>query len=132
MFDIFYIGDNDILERDFPFARKVSDHKEIKPNTKMYWVIDPNIEVTDKEVLEYSTESYDMGFTHVWKWNNNNYGGVTLLPKSKSEGIKEINKVVCKKSFDKLNTSSNPSIFAILTVIKFLENSIPFLKVEGP
>ena len=111
MFDIFYIGNNDILEKDFPFARKVSDHKDIKPNTKMYWVIDPNIEVTNTDVFEYRPESYDMGFTHVWKWNNNNYGGVTLLPKSKSEGIKEINKVVCKKSFDKLSTKTPGKYF---------------------
>ena len=33
---------------------------------------------------------------------------------------------------DKLNILSNPSVFAILTVIKFLEYSIPFLKVDGP
>jgi hypothetical protein len=36
-------------------------------------------------------------YTHVWKWDSNNYGGVTLLPKTKSEGTKEVNKVVCKK-----------------------------------
>ena len=111
MFDIFYIGNNDILERDFPFAKKVSDHNEIKPNTKMYWLIDPNIEVTDTEVFEYRPESYDMGYTHVWKWDNLNYGGVTLLPKNKSEGTKEINRIVCKKTFEKLYTKTPGKYF---------------------
>ena len=111
MFDIFYIGDNTVLEKDFPFAKKVSDHNEIKPNTKMYWVIDPNIEVIDTEVFDFRPESYDMGFTHVWKWDSKNYGGVTLLPKSKSEGTKEVNKVVCKKSFDTLYTKTPAKYF---------------------
>ena len=111
MFDIFYIGDNTILEKDFPFAKKVSDHDEIKPNTKMYWVIDPNIEVIDTEVFDFRPESYDMGFTHVWKWDGSNYGGVTLLPKSKSEGTKEVNKIVCKKTFDTLYTKTPAKYF---------------------
>jgi hypothetical protein len=111
MFDIFYIGDNKILEQEFPFAKKVSDYENIKPNTKMYWVVDPNIEVTDTTIFDFRPESYDMGYTHVWKWDSNNYGGVTLLPKAKSEGTKEINKVVCKKSFDILYTKTPVKYF---------------------
>ena len=111
MFDIFYIGENIKLADDFPFAKQVSEHNEIKPNTKMYWVIDPNIEVTDTDVFAYRPENYDMGYTHVWKWDNQNYGGVTLLPKNKSEGTKEINKIVCKKTFAKLNTKTPGKYF---------------------
>ena len=84
MFDIFYMGENPSLEELFPFAKKVSSHNEVKPNTKMYWIIDPNIEIIDTDVFEYRPEIYDMGYTHVWKWDNQNYGGVTLLPKNKS------------------------------------------------
>jgi hypothetical protein len=111
MFDIFYIGENKHLEKEIPFAKKVSSHNEIKANTKMYWVIDPNIEVTDLDVFEYRPATYDMGYTHVWKWDNKNYGGVTLLPKQKAEGTKEINKVVCKKTFDILHTKTPAKYF---------------------
>ena len=111
MFDIFYIGDNIKLADSFPFAKQVSDHDKIKPNTKMYWVIDPNIEVTDTDVFDYRPENYDMGYIHVWKWDNQNYGGITLLPKSKSEGTKEINKIVCKKTFEKLYTKTPAKYF---------------------
>ena len=34
--------------------------------------------------------------------------------------------------FDKFKISSKPKIFAILTVIKFLEYSMPLRKVDGP
>ena len=111
MFDIFYMGENPSLEELFPFAKKVSSHNEVKPNTKMYWIIDPNIEIIDTDVFEYRPEIYDMGYTHVWKWDNQNYGGVTLLPKNKSEGTKEINKIVCKKTFDKLHTKTPSKYF---------------------
>ena len=77
----------------------------------MYWLIDPNIEITDVDVFDFRPESYDMGYTHVWKWDNLNYGGVTLLPKNKSEGTKEINKIVCKKTFEKLYTKTPGKYF---------------------
>jgi len=110
MFDIFYIGNNESL-KDLPFAKSVSNHSEIKPNTKMYWVVDPNIEIIDTNVFDYRPESYDMSYTHIWKWDTNNYGGVTLLPKNKSEGTKEINKIVCKKTFEKLYTKTPGKYF---------------------
>ena len=102
MFDIFYIGENTKLKEEFPFAKQVSNIGEAKPNTKMFWFIEPNIQIIDAEVFDYRPESYDMGYTHVWKWDSKNYGGVTLLPKTKSEGTKEVNKVVSKKEFTKL------------------------------
>ena len=52
-----------------------------------------------------------MDYTHVWKWDNLNYGGISLIPKNKSEGIKEINKIVCKKTFDKLYTKTPAKYF---------------------
>ena len=62
----------------------------------MYWVIEPNIEIIDTDVFEFRPESYDMDYTHVWKWDNLNYGGISLIIKNKDKGIKEINKIVCK------------------------------------
>ena len=111
MFDIFYIGNNPSLKESYPFAKNISDIGEIKSNTKMYWVIEPNIEITDSDIFNFIPESYDMSYKHVWKWDTRNYGGVTLLPKQKSEGTKEINKVVCKKSFDILYTKTPGKYF---------------------
>ena len=111
MFDIFYIGENKLLKQEFPFAKNIPDYESIKPNTKMYWVVDPNIEVTDTTIFDFRPEEYDMNYTHVWKWDSNNYGGVTLLPKTKSEGTKEVNKVVCKKTFNILYTKTPGNYF---------------------
>ncbi len=111
MFDIFYIGNNTELQENLPFAKQIDNIGDANPNTKMFWFIEPNIQVTDIDIFDYRPESYDMGYTHVWKWDNQNYGGVTLLPKTKSEGTKEINKVVCKKSFEKLHTKTPGKYF---------------------
>jgi hypothetical protein len=111
MFDIFYIGNNKEIEELFPFAKQVNNVGEAKPNTKMFWFVEPDIQVTDTDVFEYRPESYDMGYTHVWKWDSKNYGGVTLLPKVKAQGTKEINKVVCKKNFGKLYTKTPGKYF---------------------
>jgi len=111
MFDIFYIGENNSLADLFPFAKQIKSVDQAIPNTKMYWIIDPNIEIIDMDIFNFRPDSYDMGYTHVWKWDNQNYGGVTLLPKNKSEGTKEINKIVCKKTFDKLATKTPGKYF---------------------
>ena len=111
MFDIFYIGENKKFEEIFPFATSVKDEKDIKPNTKMYFKIEPNIEITDYTVFDYRPEDYDSEYEHVWKWDSSNYGGVRLIPKKQSKGIKEVNKIVCKKSFDKLDTKTPGKYF---------------------
>ena len=115
MFDIFYMGENPQLKEDFPFAKQVSDISEVNTNTKMFWFIEPNIEITDPDIFDYRPETYDSGYTHVWKWDSKNYGGVTLLPKSKSEGTKEVNKIV------KLSYWS-------LFVPQFVNNATPYEK----
>ena len=111
MFDIFYIGKNNSLTELYPFAKQIDSIDQATPKTKMYWIVEPNIEVIDTEVFDYRPEEYDMNFTHIWKWDNQNYGGISLLPKSKTEGTKEINKVVCKKSFEKLYTKNPGKYF---------------------
>ena len=95
MFDIYYLGDNKKIAQQFPFAQQVDSVKQVKPNTKMYWLVEPNVEVTDTSVFAFRPSEYDQEFEHVWKWDNQNYGGITLLPKNKSEGTKQINKIVC-------------------------------------
>ena len=111
MFDVYYIGNNKQLESLLPFATQIDDVSKIKAKTKMYWIVDPNIEITDTDIFDFRPESYDMNYTHIWKWDKQNYGGIKLLPKSKSEGTKEINKIVCKKTFDKLYTKTPAKYF---------------------
>lgn len=111
MFDIFYIGENKKLLDNFPFAKQVDSSDNVNPNTKMYWLIEPNIEITDIDVLEYRPETHDTIYEHVWKWDINNYGGLRLFPKKENQGLKEINKVVCKKSFEQLNTKTPGKYF---------------------
>jgi hypothetical protein len=110
MFDIFCIGNNSIT-KILPSVKQISDLSEIKSLTKMYWVIEPNIGVTDLDVFKFRPEEYDSGFTHVWKWNKDNYGGIKLIPKKTSQGIKEHDNVVCEKSFDVLTTDTPTEYF---------------------
>ena len=111
MYDIFYIGDNAGVKENYPFAKQVSDEDSIKPKTTLYWLIEPNTEILDYDVLEFTPKEYDKQYEHVWKWDSNNYGGVRLLPKKVPKGIKEINQVVCKKKFDILHTATPEDYF---------------------
>lgn len=111
MFDVYYMGENPQLKDHLPFARQISDVKEISPQTKMYWLIEPNIELLDYDVLEYRPPEYDQVYTHVWKWNSRNYGGIKLVPKRRSDGVKEVNRVVCKKHFEILRQKTPGKYF---------------------
>ena len=108
MFDIFYMGDNVQLAEDLPFAKQINSVDEIKPNTKMFWLVEPNIEIVDTDVFNFRPPSHDIVYEHVWKWNSTNYGGVRLLPKKENKGVKEVNQIVCKKTFDILFTTDTP------------------------
>ena len=111
MYDIFYIGENESLKDNYPFAKQVSDEQNINPKTTLYWLVEPNTEILDFSVLEFVPKDYDSQYEHVWKWNSNNYGGIRLLPKKVPAGIKEINQVVCKKKFDTLDTATPKDYF---------------------
>lgn len=111
MFDVYYIGDNQNIADNVPFARKVETEGDINARTKMYWLIEPNVEIVDYDVLDYRPPAYDQKYTHIWKWDSRNYGGLKLLPKQDSEGVKEINRVVCKKRFAILHTETPEDYF---------------------
>ena len=111
MFDIFYIGDNQQVKDHLPFAKQVDSVSSINSNTKMYWLVEPNIELNDFDVLDYRPSVHDEHYEHVWKWDNTNYGGLRLLPADTSDGVKEVNKVVCRKRFDTLNTKTPGKYF---------------------
>ena len=76
MFDIYYIGDNKPLAEVLPFAQSVDTVKDIHSNTRMYWLIEPNTTVTDYSVFDYRPAEHQQDYTHVWKWDNRNYGGI--------------------------------------------------------
>lgn len=112
MYDIFYIGENNSLKENFPFAKQVSDEESIKPKTTLYWLVEPNTEIVEYDVLKYFyPKDYDSEYEHVWKWNSKNYGGVRLLPKKVSAGVKEMNHIICKKKFDTLATTTPEEYF---------------------
>ena len=113
MFDVFYMGENPELSASIPFAKQITDTSDIVSQTKMYWLIEPNVALTDADVLNYRPADHDSKYEHIWKWNTKNYGGVRLLPRTGNAGIKEVNKIVCKKSFDILYNSAPNDYFNI-------------------
>ena len=112
MFDIYYIGNNQKLVDFVPFAKQVDSVEKINPKTKMYWLIESNIEILDYDIFNFRPENYDQKYLHKFKWNQSNYGGVSLRPrKYTDDGIKEVNKVVCKKTFDMLYSKTPMEYF---------------------
>ena len=79
----------------------------------MYWLVEPNIEIVDYDVFSFRPEMFDTKYEHVWKWDSNNYGGIRLIPNRVNDGVKQVNKIVCKKSFDILNTDTPEDYFSI-------------------
>ena len=109
MYDIFYIGNNDLLLEQLPFAQQVNDLTAISSNTSMYWLIEEDITITDYSIFDFKPDAYTKKYNHVWKWNQLNYGGITLKVK-KPHGFPETfhhNTVVCTKTFNVL-TSTTP------------------------
>ena len=101
MFDVYYIGKNDNLKNELPLAKSIKKESDVNPKTKMYWLVEEHVEVTDTSVFEYRPSQYDAQYEHVWKWRESDYGGVKLIPSNgKIDGVKEVDLVVCKRKFD--------------------------------
>lgn len=100
MYDIFYIGNNTELKEKYPFSRQVDDADSIKSNTALYWLVESNTSITDWDIFEFKPDQYTVNFEHKWKWNDENYGGVVLIPKAGGNETVFHNKIVCKKQFD--------------------------------
>ena len=112
MYDIFYIGENASLKERLPFASQVDDVDSIKSNTRMYWIVDSNTKITNWEIFDFKPDTHTEKYQHVWKWNQENYGGVSLLPKRENTETVWHNKVVCKKYFDTLFEDAPGNYFA--------------------
>jgi hypothetical protein len=111
MFDVFYSGENKNLKAQLPLAVQVEDISAARPRTKMYWYIEENVEVTDYSVFEYRPPEFDSNYEHVWKWQENKYGGVFLKPTyTDATGQKELDRIVCKKKFDIFYAGENPGM----------------------
>ena len=82
MYDIFYIGNNSSLQERFPFAKQIDSEKDIKSKTKLYWLVEPNIKITDWSIFDYVPDIHINRYIHIWKWDSANYGGLYLKPKS--------------------------------------------------
>ena len=99
MYNIYYLGNNDILKEELPFAEQVSSTDEIKSTTSLYWVVDSDVVVTDFSVFDFIPDRHTAKYGHLWKWNDKDYGGVRLLPKKGNEETVMHDKIVCKKQF---------------------------------
>ena len=112
MFDIYYLGSNEKLKEDLPVAKQVDSLEDINPRTKMFWLVEPSIEVTDYGIFEFRPNDYDHKYEHVFKWDRGNYGGLRLIPsKNPEEETKQVNRVVCKRTFEVLRKKTPGKYF---------------------
>jgi hypothetical protein len=111
MFDIFYIGRNDQLAEKMPFARQIGSADQVNPLTKMYWLIDANIQILDYGIFDFRPSEYEHHYLHTWLWRENQFGGVQLVPKNHNQGIKEHPRQVCRKVYDVLYTQDPGNYF---------------------
>ena len=89
MYDIFYLGENESLVENLPFAKPISSLDDATPLTQMFWVVEPNVEILDYDVLDFKPPSYDRGYEHVWKCHKSEHVGIRLLPRFAPAGTKE-------------------------------------------
>ncbi len=111
MYNIYYIGDNESLKEELPFAKQIDSTEDINSTTSLYWVIDSDVVVTDYSVFDYVPDRHTAMYGHAWKWNEEDYGGVRLLPKKGNKETVMHNKIVCKKQFQILFEQSPGNYF---------------------
>ena len=99
MYNIYYLGNNQLLQEELPFAKQINNTEEINSTTSLYWVVDSDVVVTDYSVFNFVPDRHTAKYGHAWKWNDKDYGGVRLLPKKGNEETVMHDKIVCKKQF---------------------------------
>ena len=112
MYNIYYIGNNPTLEDAIPFAQQVSSEQEINSPTSMYWVVDNDVIVTNLDVFDFVPDRHTAKYNHEWRWNENDYGGVRLLPKKGSSETVWHPKTVCTKQFQ-ITLSKTPGNYFV-------------------
>ena len=53
MYNIYYLGNNQLLQEELPFAKQINNTEEINSTTSLYWVVDSDVVVTDYSVLNF-------------------------------------------------------------------------------
>jgi hypothetical protein len=138
MYDIFYL-DNETesstlqfkkLKARLPFLKRIKAFDSFynaylsakqKSLTDMFWIIWPDLDVSDTFDFSYEVETWDSGYAHIFK-NGKFYDGVCLLPKQESYSKREIDYrfFVSKKEIDIV--ASKPQPFDIV----FISYNEPF------
>jgi hypothetical protein len=98
MFDVFYLGENPELLDHFPFAKKIVNETEVKPNTNMYWLIESGFRINDYGVFQFRPPTHDQKYHHVWQCYEYIHGGVHLKPKQRSSEYKLMPEQVCEST----------------------------------
>ncbi len=113
MYDIFYLGDNSELKERYPFAKQITSEKDVVSKTRLYWLLEEDIKITDWGVFDYVPDIHTVKYNHIWKWNSSNYGGVHLKPKKQTSFIDTMhhNNVICAKVFTILHKLTPENYF---------------------
>ena len=80
------------------------DYNKIKPNTKMYWVVDPHITLAGDWKFDYVPTKWEEHVVHVWLDSEDNKRGVRLIPKNTFTDNKYTIKQLINNTFTDLKT----------------------------
>ena len=96
MYDIYFIGSSDHpqylkLKEEFITAKTADSVVSAKAqaNTKMLWIVYPELELNSDWNFTYKSKPADMHYTHVFL-NGSNYDGIALMPKESHHGPGEL------------------------------------------
>jgi hypothetical protein len=116
MYDIFYIGNHDLKER-LPAAKSVETFEEAKQQslTKMFWVVWPDIEVSEDFDFSYKVDVYDQAYIHVFK-NGTEFDGICLFPKDRQVHKRELDFMFFNRKKEVEITASTPKPYDIVFI----------------
>jgi hypothetical protein len=114
MYDIVFIGSSgkqfDKLKEKYPTAKLASNYMEAKSMcfTKFFWVVWPDVNISDTFDFSYKVDEYSKEYIHVFK-NCQNFDGVCLIPKNVEVSEKELNYRFFRNKKEVNITASNPA-----------------------
>ena len=92
-------------------VKQIQSLDDVKTFTKMYWIIEPRVRNVDYSIFSYRPDHYEHRYEHVWKCNDDSYGGIRLLPSKVPQGVKMHDQIVCVKNFDVITDSTPKKYF---------------------
>tara|TARA_Y100001954_G_C15804325_1_gene601838 strand:+ start:521 stop:1852 length:1332 start_codon:yes stop_codon:yes gene_type:complete len=99
MYDIYFIADKTIYKDQFrllkekiPIAKFADDLFSAQKTslTKFFWTLYPDLEIKDNFDFSYTPDEWSQDYVHVFL-NNDEYDGISLIPKDASISAKEVN-----------------------------------------